>query len=50
MTLLIAVLLLNQIGADGFAYFWTIVLWLIHVAYHEAPSASKIVEKLRERK
>ncbi len=49
MTLLIACLVLNHVGADFWAYFWTVVLWLVHVAYHEAPSAQQIVNKLRGR-
>lgn len=34
MTLLIAWLLLDQIDASNTAYFFTVLLWIVHVLYH----------------
>ncbi len=34
MTLLIAFLLLNMIEAGFWSYFWTAILWLVHLSYH----------------
>jgi len=34
MTLLIACLLLYQIGASWWAYAFATVLWILHVFYH----------------
>jgi hypothetical protein len=36
MTLLIAFLLLNMTEASVWAYIGTVIVWLLHVSYHES--------------